>query len=254
MNFGNLEKIEELILRPAKNFTIKNTVILGRRNSKNGFRIDCFKENAYKSNKYDNYKYLGNLYMESSDFLVFSCKNDENNKTTEIYSSYQHIQKIRNGFNTMVEEIENAFIEDEDGVIILKEEYENFIVEINNLVNGHSIKLVFDVNYDEDEVSRKYCRAVTIFFNEEVFYTTITDEDLQGITYFLNNFNLLSSSQHLKQMAYMQQLAYALDVENKEMLPTEYATETGGKLNSRPKRNFKKVSSSVVDIDTAVED
>ena len=62
MNFGNLEKIEELILRPSKNFSIKNTVVLGRRNSKNGNRIDCFRENCYKSDKYTNYQYLGNLY------------------------------------------------------------------------------------------------------------------------------------------------------------------------------------------------
>jgi len=243
MNFGNLEKIEELILRPAKNFIIKNTVVLGRRNSKNGFRIDCFKENVYKSNKYDNYKYLGSLYMESSDFLVFNCKNDENNSSVEIYSSYQHIQKIRNGFNTMLEHLDEAFYEDkEEGIITLKPEYETFVVDINGLVNNHSIKMIYNVNYDEDAVSHKYEKAVTIVFNDEAFYTTITDENLQGITYFLNNFNLLSSSQHLKQMAYMQQIAYALELENQEMLPTEYTTGSGGKLNSKPKRNFKRIN------------
>lgn len=244
MNFGNLEKIEELILRPAKNFSIKNTVILGRRNLNNGFRLDCFKESVYKSNKYGNYQYLGNLYMESSDFLVFNCKNDENNKVVEIYSSYQHMQKIRNGFNKMVEAIDDAFYENADGVVTLNSDYEGYVVEITRLINDHSIKMVFDVVYNEDAVSNQYERGITIFFNDEAIYTTITDENLQGIAYFLNNFDLLSSSQHLKQMAYMQQIAYALELDNREMLPTEYTGGTGGKLNTKPKRNFKKVNKS----------
>ena len=243
MNFGNLEKIEELILRPAKNFSIKNTVVLGRRNSKNGNRIDCFKENCYKSNKYTNYNYVGSLYMESSDFLVFSCKDDESNKGIEIYSSYQHIMKIRNAFNTVVEDLDDAFDTFDDGVIVLKPEYEDYVIKINNLVGGHSISIVFDVINNEDEISSKYTKGVTIFFNDENLYTTITDEDLYGITYFINNFDLLSSSQHLKQMAYMQQIAHALELENMEMMPVEYSYGTGGKISSGKKRNFKKVSS-----------
>jgi len=244
MNFGNLEKIEELILRPSKNFSIKNTVILGRRNSKNGNRIDCFKEDCYKSNKYTNYNYVGNLYIESSDFLVFSCKDDETNKVIEIYSSYQHIERIRDAFNTILEDLDEAFVVFDDGKIILKEEYENYVVKINNLVGNHSIQIVFDVDYDEEKVSNQYTKAVTIFFNEENFYTTITDEDLHGITYFINNFNLLSSSQHLKQMAYLHQIAHSLELENIDMMPVDYSYSSGGKITSGKKRNFKKVSSN----------
>ena len=35
--------------------------------------------------------------------------------------------------------------------------------------------------------------------------------------------------------------ANALDLESKEMLPSEYATETGGTFNVKLKRNFKKI-------------
>jgi len=247
MNFGNLEKIEELILRPSSKFSIKNTVILGRRNTKTGNRIDCFKEDCYKSNKYTNYQYVGNLYIESSDFLVFSCKDNDTNKVNEVYSSYQHIQKIRNAFNKVAEDIEDAFRIFEDGTIVLKPEYEDYAVKINNLVGNHCIQIVFDVVYDEDSVSNKYDRGVTIFFNEENYYTTIKEEELHGITYFINNFNLLSSSQHLKQMAYMQQLAHSLELENIEMLPVEYSYGSGGKIATNRKRNFKKVSKEDVE-------
>jgi len=242
MNFGNLEKIEELILRPSSKFSIKNTVILGRRNSNNGNRIDCLKEDCYKSSKYTNYHYVGNLYIESSDFLVFSCKDDETNKINEIYSSYQHIEKIRKAFNNILKNMDEAFTVYGDGTIVLEPKYEKYIEKINGLIGNHTIQMVYDVDYDDEKVSNKYTKCVTIFFNEEKYYTTITEEELQGITYFINNFNLLSSSQHLKQMAYMHQIAHALELENVEMLPTDYSYGSGGKIENGKKRNFKKVS------------
>jgi len=251
MNFGNLEKIEELILRPSSKFSIKNTVVLGRRNSKSGNRIDCFKEDCYKSNKYTNYQYVGNLYIESSDFLVFSCKDDDTNKVNEVYSTYKHIEKIRDGFNTILKNIEDAFDVLDTGEIVLKYDYEHYVVKINNLVNNNSIQMVYDVIYDENKLEGKqYERGITIFFNEESFYTTISEEEFHGITYFINNFNLLSSSQHLKQMAYMQQIAYALELENVEMLPTEYSHGSGGKITSDRKRKIRKISSNTIDEET----
>jgi len=241
MNFGNLEKIEELILRPSSKFSIKNTVVLGRI-GKNGNRVDCFKENCYKSNKYVNYQYVGTLYMESSDFLVFSCKDNDSNKINEIYSSYQHIEKIRNGFNNIVKNMDEAFTVYGDGTITLDPKYESYIEKINGLVGNHCIQMIYEVIYDENKVSNQYEKGVTIFFNEENYYTTITEDELQGITYFLNNFNLLSSSQHLKQMAYMHQIANALELESVEMLPVEYSYGSGGKIANGKKRNFKKIS------------
>jgi len=242
MDFGNLEKIEELILRPSSKFSIKNTVVLGRRDTRNGNRIDCFKERCYKSDKYTNHQYVGSLYMESSDFLVFSCKDDNSNNVNEIYSSYQHMEKIRKAFNNILSKMDDAFTVYGDGTIVLNPEYESYIEKINGLIGNHSIQMIFDVNHDEEKVSNQYQKCVTIFFNEEKYYTTVTEDELHGITYFINNFNLLSSSQHLKQMAYLHQIASALGLENAEILPTEYSYGSGGKITNGKKRNFKKVS------------
>jgi hypothetical protein len=245
MNFGNLEKIEETILQPARSFSIKNVVILGKRNSRTGNRIDCLRLNTYKSNKYQDYNYVASLHIESSDFLVFAYKDYETKKTSEVYTSYQHIQDIRKGFNQMLNGFDDAFKfhnDGCDGTYTITNYGENFDLALNGLINNHSIHMIYDIDYDEERVSKKCQRGITIFFNGEENCVTITEENLKSITYFLDNFNLLSSSQHLKQMAFMYQMCNSMGLENKDIVSTEYEYSSGGTINedSKPKRKIVK--------------
>lgn len=243
MNFGNLESTESTIFK-FRSLKIKNKVVFAQTNSKNQ-RKDALYTNAYKSRKYSNLDIVGSLKIETSDYLIFEYYNKETNKRTEIYASYPHIKRIKNSFNELYNIIEEKrdeiYIINEDDYkeCYLNDEYENVQVEINHLVGNHSIILILDIYEGEDEALEP---GVTLFFNGEEDYITLKLEEFEGLCYFLENFDLLSSSQNLYILSYMQEMAHSMKLENIDHEITEtYIPEDqyGGEVN-RKKRVIKK--------------
>ena len=61
MNFGRLEKVSSTLLNPAKNFTIKNVVVLGSKDVKTKSKRDAITEKSYPSSKYAEYSELNSV-------------------------------------------------------------------------------------------------------------------------------------------------------------------------------------------------
>ena len=243
-NFGNTERIESIILRPAANFQIKNVVTLAKM-SKTGKRINSISNKVYTTKKYTNIDRVNSLNLETSDYLVFSYFNKAKNKKIEIFSSYQHIKRIRKGFNNIYNIIEehedDLFIYDDEDYkeCTLNPDFENYQSRINNLVNNNSIILIFDLIEGEDESLKP---AVTIFLNSEEDYVTIKLEEFEGLCYFLDNFDLLSSSQNLYLFSYLNEISNSLELENKEYYNTETINDSnyGGYINRKKIKNKTK--------------
>lgn len=205
MNFGNLEKIESVLLRPCKNLSIKNVIVLGKRNFKDGRKIDSISSKTYNSNKYIDINKLQTINIETSDFLVFSYFNYKAKEGVEIYFSYPHLYDLMESFKYIMDTIRNekVFIKDKNGNVFLNEEYEQYVIEIDELVGNKSIKIIFDIYEDEDiNEEIKTQEAITIFFNSSEMYSTIRLKELKGLIYFLEKFNLLLSSQNLLLIAF----------------------------------------------------
>lgn len=222
MNFGSLEKIESVLLRPTGNFTIKNVVVLGTRD-KNGMRRDSLKENNYKSDKYINFSVLGKLTLETSDYLVFSYSdfNDRENNV-DIFISYPHIYRLLDIFDTIYKQViinngEDIFYEDKKGNAFLKEEYENTLYMIDNLIGNKSIGVIYDTiaRYDENKSNETtYEKAITLALNNDNIKVQLSLDTFEYMYRFLKDFNLLTSSQNLYQLAYMNEIAKNLKFEN----------------------------------------
>jgi hypothetical protein len=231
MNFGRTEKIESVILRPSANLEIKNVVTFGKRAYKKGNRMDAIYEYDYKSSKYSNFDILSTISLETSDFLVFSGKSlEEKNskgfrKKEEIYCTYQHIEKIRKFFNTLKKYMQNkhknkdgkydqVYIKKDD-ILYLNPNFEDFELTIKKLVNNKSMLAYFDIETLEDvsgNVTQK--RVIRLILNNEDIIATITMDELNGIVYFIDNFNLLLSSQNLTMISYMKVMTNNLDIED----------------------------------------
>jgi hypothetical protein len=224
MKFGtNLEKIESVILRPAPNFTIKNVVTFGKRHYKTGVRQDALWESTYKSQKYSNVNDVGEIKIETSDYLVFSSRYEK--KLIEIYMSYKHMKKVRDAFNEALEVASNnveheetgklPFLETDDGKLYIGQEWEDWYISIPKLVGNKSINIMLELAETEDiDGTILYEPAVEIMFNNEEAFEVVTVEDLEGICYFLDNFDLLQSSQNLYLMAYLNSMSHSMNLED----------------------------------------
>ena len=225
MDFGNLEYIENPILRLSKNLILKNVVRFGSRQYQTNKRVDSLREISYSSNKYDNYNYVGKLTLETSNFLVFSYyKSKEEN--LEIYTSYPHLLNIKNTFKTIERTAieEQVFYEIDDDRLGISEEYKNYRETIKNLPNGNTITLFYSVINDPiNSTSFKTIEipAVTFLFmnNNVKFQETISFEVFQWLVDFMNDFNLLLSSQNLTIFAYLNRITKALKLESTESYP-----------------------------------
>lgn len=267
MNFGNMERVSSTILRPAHNLKIKNVVTFGTRNYGNGKREDAIKVKGYKSNKYSDVDYVSDLSIETNDYLVFEANApDDFKKRSEVFISYPHITNVKNSFTKMLSLAEGkskkkdgtkkiVFKETKDGQPYITEEYQDFIIKIDGMINNKSMILMFDIIEKSDiDNSILYSRAISIFFNDEEIYATVDIENFSGIVSFLNDFNLLLSSQNLMVMSYQYQMARALD------LSAKTSRGSGGKPVSNRRKLASKstqstnIKSSLLDDDEEEDD
>lgn len=248
MNFGSLEKIETVILRPSSNFRIKNVVTFGSRNEIGG-RKDAFYENSYKSNKYNNLDYVSSNTLETQDYLVFEYNEydaeTKKRKKEEIFISYPHIYELKN----LIESVYTEYLEgqvfktNDEGILYISNEYEDYFEKIK-LINNKNIGLLFDVleNYDENLQTVSYEEGITFVFNDEDYRTTISMDSFYYIYRFVNEFNLLQSSQNLILLSFMNEIANGLNLTNKTVSESKSGKINGRKIKSRKeiKENKKK--------------
>ena len=246
-NFGNLEKIESVILRPCKNLIIKNVVQFGSSSIRDKKRYDAVRSYSYQTNKYSDHNYVGSLYLETSDFLVFQYTNYDKGKkiNEEVFISYPQFKKLKNHFNEFykIAMDQDVYIQSEkDNSIFINDEFMNYENKITNMVNGKSMSLIFDtIDHKTVDDSIECEPAVSLFISEEEYIVTMSFDVFEMLLDFLNSFNLLTSSQQLINFAYMTEIANAFNLKNEEHIP-DYAVDAanyGADINRKLKVNFK---------------
>jgi hypothetical protein len=233
VDFGTLEKIESVIFVPkGTTFMLKNVVKFGDFNKgKNRIRKNALYEKSYKSKLYSDVDNLGALSLTTKDYLVFSYLDNSSKESikkklnVEVYISYPHIKKVKDALELALKmaqnkhkkngEIEKVFIK-KNGTYYINPDYEDYFIQIDHLINDASIIIMFDLieeqTTDEDVVISK--PAVNFLFNNEEANCSMDIETLDALVYFISNFNLLTSSQNLMMMAYMQQMSRSLELKS----------------------------------------
>lgn len=250
MNFGNLEYIENPILRLSKSFMLKNVVKFGSRQYQTNKRVDSLKELSYASNKYDDRNYVGKLILETSNFLVFSYYKSRQ-ESLEIYTSYPHITNIKNVFNDIEKTAldNDVFCDIGDDKLEIGMKYKDYSGSIKNLPNGNTITLYYSIMNDPDNsTSFKPIEipAVTfLFMNSSVkLFETISFDTFQYLVDFINNFNLLLSSQNLTNFAYLNRIAKSLNLQSADTYP-DISIGYSPTLKNKKLHNFTKQAPSL---------
>lgn len=213
-DFGNLEKIEEKLLSITPSFSLHNVVTLGKRD-KLGCKKNFIQERNYNSNKYTDFSFLSSLTIDRNDFIVFrynSYDKDSGSKKEDIFMSYFHLKKIREILETLLEKFDDAFI---DKTFSINPEYEDFSIDIE-CINGKHILFFYEwLEIVEENVDYPVMqKSVGILFNNEEYQEYITEENLEELLYFIENFNLLNSSQNLMITSYLSRIYKKLNNES----------------------------------------
>lgn len=230
LNFEGMETIDSTIYRINSNLTIKNVIKFGKSSYENNLRKDALYSKNIRTQKYVDVSVSENVYLETSDFLVFqyTCK-DENNKfnSEEVYISYPHIYRLKNKFKTVYEkfkkDISNSkkkdfdnskliFLKTDDNHLCLTPRYEEYKVDINELINERCIVLLFDIMEKETTNGIKDERAVRLIINKPEYYVLLNFNQFESLVMFLDEFNLLNSSQNLINFSYMTRITSALNM------------------------------------------
>lgn len=218
-NINNLEKIESTLLQPARFLSLKNAVTLGKKN-KSGSKLDPIYVSTYESQKYVNHKYLQGIYVNSSDYFVVSYSNK--NTFEEIYMSYPHIHKFDKMIKGLIKIIKDGmpkfnnnkpFIY-RDNELYFNQEYKDVIINVKNLIGGKSISAYLDVINVGDNYREGYDRGVVMLINDQDNVVELSLDALESISYFMDRFSLLNSSQNLILMALNESIK--LEDENKQ--------------------------------------
>lgn len=90
---NNVDKVEKVLFKSGK-FTIKNSIILGSKNSVTGVRIDPIHTKSYNSNKYVGIPTLSSININTSEFIVFEYNDFDAKIREEVYLSYPHMIDI----------------------------------------------------------------------------------------------------------------------------------------------------------------
>lgn len=256
LNLGNIEKVENILLRPAKNLVIKNAVIVGKKSTKNQQKIDPIYVKSYSSNKYSDHSNLTTVSIETSDYLVFGFADIKESVFEEIYISYPHIERVINFFEKAYNVLQgNVYLTkdvkygkddkgiyeekklktkidmfiDKKGELYLNPKYSEYEMNLTNLIGGKSMSIMFDVIADENTQTEQ--KGIYLFMNSQDNLVIITEENIKGLLYFLKNYNLQLSSQNLLMMTVMMN-----NSSNGNSSPNSYPSRKGENVNDLKRR------------------
>ena len=258
MDFDNYEKIERLLLQPARFLKFKNVVMLGKK-SANKEKIQPIYEKSYNSGKYSNYNSLKTIHLDTSDFFTIAYNRDK--VFEEIYLSYPHLSKLIKGFREATD-ILNGDVEDGNGNTInifteingelyLNEKYADLNVKVGGLIGGKSIVLTFDVL--KNDLDGREMKGALLYIGTDTNIVELNEDALNGILYFLENFNLLLCSQHSFSTAYEYIESKGVTRSSTPSSKT-YASPTGSKRSKQPRSKSSKKNVSTMFEDDEDED
>jgi len=248
LDFGNLEKVDSIILRPAKNFLIKNIVQFGSVDIRTKKRRDAIQPYSYKTSKYADLNYAGSLSIETSDFLVFEYSSIMKNTRVieDVYVSYPQMKRLKDGLNSFLDlannEQEPVYIFDEnDNKYYVTETYENYFHKIENMIGGKSLGLIFDTINNESDIDGSINEmSVTMYINKTDYPIFMSFDVFEMVVDFVNNFNLLTSSQQLMNFSYMYEIANIFNRTNRLHIP-DYAIDSENLGGFVKRKNIRKL-------------
>jgi len=196
-----VERIVRTIFRPTKNFAVKHQVQFGNKNSDLTRKSELY-VSEYNSQKYSNISKLSSLYLESSDYLVFQYGNKDDGE--EVFISYPHIFKVIK----MLKESLKWFYSDtyKDLFFIKKKklrfnpEYSDMMISTTDLISNKILYMQPSIIV----VGEESVEGALLFFNESDKFVEMTYEQIEGLYFFLKNFNLYECSQLLINFVYTQ--------------------------------------------------
>ena len=189
------ERITREVFSPCKGLKIKHQVVFGKKND-DETRSGELNKFEYRSNKYTDANNLISYTLNTSDYLVFEC-NVYGREKIQIFVSYPHFYRVKRAFREAVkwfneDKYADMFIYKGNEPIFNSDFSETCSVAYN-LVSNKAIKIAPTIIDIENE---KY-EGVIVYFNTEYDFVSMTMDQLEAVSDFLDEFRLYEASQLL---------------------------------------------------------
>ena len=189
------ERITREVFSPCKGLKIKHQVVFGKKND-DETRSGELNKFEYRSNKYTDANNLISYTLNTSDYLVFEC-NVYGREKIQIFVSYPHFYRVKRAFREAVkwfneDKYADMFIY-KGNEPIFNSDFNDTCAVAYNLVSNKAIKIAPTIIDIENE---KY-EGVIVYFNTEYDFVSMTMDQLEAVSDFLDEFRLYEASQLL---------------------------------------------------------
>lgn len=184
---AKVEKIEREIFKQGNNFTVKNTILTGRK-GKDNVKLDSVYNKAYQSNKYSNVSELHSITISTSEYLVFAYNNFEAKTNEEIFISYPHMADIKSFTQNMLNMVMSNKVFDKHNQVTM--EYKDYQLN-SNALGGNKVLVAIPTTIQRDQ---NLLRGVYLFFNGEDKYVEMDLKAVFTLNEVIKSFDLLTTS------------------------------------------------------------
>lgn len=189
----DLNKVEKVLFTPRQSgLTISCSV--GLQGTPNGFNKTGINISEYKERK--------TLYINTSDYLVFKQRNDDESNVVSF--SYQNMSELKNFFGTALEFLGEDVFHEIDGGLVVSSEYANQSIIVNNGF-GNQDQTTLRAKptvVDEDGILYK---GIVIYVGSINFPCFLLEEQVYSLQEYIESFNLEAISILLTTMAFQSQ-------------------------------------------------
>lgn len=248
---SKFENCKREIFTIGNNFKLYNVVSYNYKN-KDDNKLDPIYENNYSSSKYSNINELTNLFIRSSNYLVFNYRDNVDGQfvTEDVYVSYPNIEILRdfltNALEDILKNVKNYYSKTN-----ITEQAEEVIFESEPFAQGKKLAIVpykIERTSQNSELS-SYVNGVVLFVNEESNFVEMDINTFTTLVEIINNdFSLL----HDSAMTFIMNQLYELSkmVQNMNNSGNHYSGGSSNRFSRPSSRNtpraniFKNNSSS----------
>ena len=189
------EKITRTVFQVCKGLKIKHQVVFGSKKDDETRRGELNKY-EYNSSKYTDVTRLVSYNLETSDYLIFEC-NTYGREKLQIFVSYPHFYRVKRAFKEAVKWFNDDKYSDlfiyRGNTPIFNSDFKNIEAVAYNLVSNSAIRITPTTIEIESEIYE----GVTVCFNSELDFVTMTIDQLEAVSDFLDSFRLYEASQLL---------------------------------------------------------